>query len=119
MVSTMSVAQDPAPAVRRKRDIPPGVFLVLGVVVAPALLLLAGPHGAAPNTEAFVRLAFAAVAGQTIAIATVCAVLVAAIIRRSPARRLLTFAIIAAVVTWVALNSINSYAEQLGRALAS
>jgi hypothetical protein len=100
----MSASQDTSPKIRIRRELPPGVFLVVGVVVVPGLIMLASPRGFEPGTETFVYVAFAVVAGQTIAVLTAIGVFVAAIVRG------------AAGVLAVALNTVGSFAEQITRA---
>jgi hypothetical protein len=96
------------------------VFLVLGVLVVPLLLVVATTsYGDAPDAAAWVQMAFGVVAGQTIAIVTVVGVLVTAIVRRSGVGSIATFAIIAGVVTSLALSTISSQAAHLVRLLGS
>lgn len=114
----MSATQEVVPVARRKREVPPGIFLVLAVVVVPALVALLSPRGFEPGTETFVYVAFAVVAGQTIAVLTAWSVLVAALIRRSPYGRVVIFLLIAAGVTMVAFRAVASFAEQIVRAFA-
>jgi hypothetical protein len=112
-VVVMTLAEDAAPIARRKREVPPGVFLVLGVVVVPALIALATPWGFEPGTSTFVYVAFAVVAGQTVAVLTAVGVLVAAIVRRGSASRVLVFAGITVFVIAIALSTINTLAAQI------
>jgi len=63
-----------------------------------------------------VYVAFAVVAGQTIAVLTALGVLGAAIICRSNLGRIVIFAIIAAGATAVALSTVISFAAQTVRA---
>jgi hypothetical protein len=65
-----------------------------------------------------VYVAFAVVAGQTIAILTALGVLATAIIRRSTVGRIVIFGIIAAGVIGIALSTVNSFAVQIVDAFA-
>ncbi|MCR2763344.1 hypothetical protein NQ152_07450 [Microbacterium sp. zg.B48] len=114
----MSATQEAAPNVKGKRELPPGIYLVLGVVVVPALIALLTPRGFEPGTATFVHVAFAVVAGQTIAVLTAVGVLAAAIVRRSSLGRIVIFAVIAVVVTSMSLNTAGTFADQIVRAFA-
>ena len=93
---------------------------MLGIIVVPLLLVVATTsYGDAPDAQAWVQMAFAVVAGQTIAIVTVVGVLVTAIVRRSSVGSIATFVIIAGVVTSLALSTIGSQAKNLLRVLGS
>ncbi|MEV4688231.1 hypothetical protein [Microbacterium sp. LWH3-1.2] len=109
----MSASQDTSPKIRVRREIPPGVFLVVGVFVVPGLIMLASPRGFEPGTDTFVYVAFAVVAGQTVAVLTAIGVLVAAIVRGSSVGRVAVFGIVAAGVLAVALSTVGSFAEQI------
>ncbi|WP_345752874.1 hypothetical protein [Microbacterium rhizophilus] len=95
------------------------VILVLGVFFVPMAIAFALNSWDAPDAEAYVRMAFATVAGQTIAIATVLGLLVSRIIARADVATISTFAIIALVVTGLALSSIGSAGTQLLQRLDS
>jgi hypothetical protein len=115
----MIVTQEAAPTAQVKRELPQGVLLVVGVMIVPALIAIASPWGFEPGTETFVHVAFAVVAGQTVAVLTALAVLAVAIVRLSGRARIATFALIAVGATALALNTVNSFAEQIVRAFGS
>lgn len=112
----MSASQDTSPKVRIRREVPLAVFLVVGVVVVPGLIMLASPRGFEPATDTFVYVAFAVVAGQTVAVLTAIGVLAAAIVRGSSIGRIAVFGIIAAGVLAVALSTVGAFADQITRA---
>ncbi|PWC08108.1 hypothetical protein DF223_01770 [Mycetocola zhujimingii] len=71
---------------------------MLGVVVVPLALVVTFNSYSAPGPDAYVRMAFAQVAGSTIAIVTVLALLLHRILSRSPVGTIAWFAFIAIVV---------------------
>ena len=104
MLSGMSdVATRPDTTSRRKLSAP--VLLVGGVVVVPTLLTFVFNSWEAPDAEAFVRMAFASVAGATIAIVTALAVLISRI--RERFSTVAVFAVIAVVVIYYSLSAID------------
>lgn len=104
--------------VKSRLNIFPGAILVLGVLVVPILLVVLTNSYAAPDAEAYVRMAFAAVAAHVIAICTAFGVFIVSIVRRARVGSIVTFAIILAVVASLGLNGIAIQAEQLLRVLA-
>ncbi|MDP3949585.1 hypothetical protein [Microbacterium sp.] len=104
--------------VKSRLDIYPGAILVLGILVVPTLLVVLSNSYAAPDDEAYIRMAFAAVAAHVVAICTALSVLIISIVRRAGVGSIVTFAIILAVVTSLGLNGIASQSEQLVRVLA-
>ena len=88
-------------------------LLLLGVVVIPWTLALLFNSWDAPDAAAYVRMAFAAVAGSTIAIATVVGLLVDRIIRRAPLSTISAFAVIALVVVLLQVGAISGAARNL------
>jgi hypothetical protein len=114
----MHIAEDVTPAVGQKREPPPGVFLVLGVVMVPGLIALVSPWGVEPGTKEFIYAAFAAVVGQTVAVLTAAGVFAAAIIRRSSIGRVVISGVIALVVTVTAFSTASTFAEQIVRGFA-
>ena len=102
------------PRARSRREIPTGVILVLGVIVIPVVLsVLSIEPGVAPDAEAYVRMAFATVAGQTVAIVTAAGVFVAALMRGFTAGARLRLGLIAAVVTSLAIGNIGRAMQTL------
>ena len=104
--------------VKSRLDIYPGAILVLGILVVPTFLVALSNSYAAPDAEAYVRMAFAAVAAHVIGICTASAVLIISIVRRAGVGSIVTFAIILAVVASLGLNGIAIQSDQLLRVLA-
>ncbi|MFG6402921.1 hypothetical protein [Microbacterium sp. P04] len=87
----------------RLRGFSGGVILLVGVLLIPLALSVIFNSSATPDAAAYVRMAFAQVAGATIAIVTVLGLLAHRIARRSPRSTLTQFALIAlVVVSWQA-----------------
>lgn len=83
-------------------------LLATGVLIVPTLLTVAFNSYFEPSYEDSVRMAFAQVAGATVAITTVVAFVVYGIVRRVPAKEIVWFAVIAlAVVAWQVNHLIN------------
>ena len=97
------VATRPDTTSRRKSFAP--VVLVGGVVVVPTLLTFVFNSWEAPDAEAFVRMAFASVAGATIAIVAAVAVLISRIGERFS--RVAVYAVIAVVVVYYSVSAID------------
>lgn len=72
---------------------------MVGVVLIPIALGLIFNSWAAPDDEAYIRMAFAQVAGATVAIITSVALVVQRIIRRRAIGDIAWFALIAIVIT--------------------
>lgn len=88
-------------------------LLLLGVGVIPWTLALLSNSWDAPDAAAYVRMAFAAVAGSTIAIVTVVGLLVDRIVRRASLAAISTFAVIALVVVPLQVNAMSGAARNL------
>jgi len=58
-------------------------IFVTGVILVPVLLSILSNSWSAPDDAAYIRMAFATVAGQTIAVITVVALLIAMVVRRA------------------------------------
>lgn len=97
----------------RLRGFSSSIVLVLGVVVVPFSLLVIFNSYTAPNADAYVRMAFAQVAGATIAIGTVVGLVVQRIARRSPIRDTAWFGLIAVVVTAWQISNLTRTADFL------
>jgi len=106
------VATKPRPGTSLKGFSAP-ILLIGGVVVVPMALGLLFNSWSTPDDEAYVRMAFATVAGATLAIATVVGLLVDRIIRRATVSTIAIFAVIALVVVPYELNAISGAAELL------
>ena len=96
-----------------------GVILVTGVMVIPFAITAIFMSYSAPDAAAYVRMAFASVAGATIAIITVLGLLIHRIVRRSPFGTIAWFAVIAVLITWWQLAGISSVANTLLRVLGT
>jgi hypothetical protein len=97
----------------RSRGISFGGILVLGVFVVPFILTaLLNSYG--PLTEeSALRMAFATVAGQTIAILTAGAVVVLAVKRHQPLPDVVVLTVIWAVVIACAIGAMSSAGNEL------
>ncbi|MBW9109170.1 hypothetical protein [Microbacterium ureisolvens] len=89
------------------------ILLFAGIVLVPATLSLLATSWEAPDDPAYIRMAFASVAGSTIAIATVVGVLVDRVVRRATVSTIALFALIALVVVFWQLSTISSAADTL------
>jgi hypothetical protein len=89
------------------------ILLVGALVVVPVTLGLLTTSWSTPDDAAFVRMAFASVAGATLAIATVLGLLVDRIIRRATVSTIAIFAVIALVVVPWQLRIISDAADLL------
>lgn len=101
-MSTTGLDSSPAVASstrRRPREFTTAFVLVTGTVLIPAALVAIFNSWDAPDAAAYVRMAFAQVAGASIAIVTVAALVAQRIVRRRKLSDILTFALIAVVVT--------------------
>jgi len=81
--------------------------------VIPFLLSVLSNSWSAPDAGAYVRMAFASVAGATLGIVTVVGLLLDRIIHRATTSTIAIFAAIAIVVTLTSVQSITSSAELL------
>lgn len=97
----------------RPRSLSVGAILVVGVVVIPLTLVAVNTGYSTPDPTDLVGMAFATVAGSTIAIATAVVMWLTAVIWRAPARVVVLLALVALVVAVVYTQSISSAAEQL------
>lgn len=97
----------PAPGTRL-RGYSSGLILVTGVMLVPLAIGFLFNSWDAPDAAAYVRMAFAQVAGATIAIGTVAGLLLQRIIRRTSAGQIACFAFIAVAVTTTQLFTISN-----------
>lgn len=105
-------AESRVAAVKRRR-ISRGLVLVLGVIVVPfALSVVLNSYGALTVDGAF-RMAFATVAGQTIAILSAIAAVVLTITERRPWPSLVFFLVVGAFITIAALSTMGSAGDLL------
>ena len=89
------------------------LLLVGALVVVPVALSLLTNSWSAPDDEDYVRMAFANVAGATLAIATVVGLLVDRIVRRATPSTIGIFLVIALVVVPYELNAISRAGDLL------
>ena len=100
----MSDVATSTPTTNRRKS-PASLLLVGGIVLVPALLTFVFNSWEAPDAEAYVRMAFASVAGSTLAIITVFAVLISRL--RERFSTVAIYAVIAVVVTYYSFNAID------------
>lgn len=89
------------------------IVLTGGVFVIPILLGLLFNSWSTPDAAAYVRMAFASVAGGTIAIVTVVGLLVHRVARQAPASTIAILGVIAVFVTLASVQGIASAADLL------
>lgn len=104
----MTTATKTPARLKRRGPLPVVGLLLLGVIVIPAALALLTTSSEAPDAEAHLRMAFATVAGQTIAIVTVVGLLIASIVRRLSIGAVLANALIAVIVISLAATGIGN-----------
>jgi len=104
MLSEMSDVATSTPS-RSRPKLPASLLLLGGVVLVPTLLTFVFNSWEAPNAEAYVRMAFASVAGSAIAIVTVFSVLISRL--RERFSTVVVCAVIAVVVTYYSFNAID------------
>jgi len=102
-----------SPQTKRRRGISRGAVLVAGVVLVPIALNVAFNSYGPLTADGAVRMAFATVAGQTIAILSAIAALVLTIRRRYAWPAIAAFVIITAVVSAWAFGNIASAGDTL------
>ena len=90
-----------------------GVILVMGVMVVPFAITAIFMSYSAPDAADYVRMAFASVAGGTVAIITVLGLLVHRIVRRSPLGTIVWFTVIAVLIVWWQLAGIGGRVTSL------
>ncbi|GAA5206432.1 hypothetical protein GCM10025774_07550 [Microbacterium kyungheense] len=101
------------PPVKRSRRVGRGFILMLGVIVVPlALNMLFNSYGAL-TVDGALRMAFAAVAGQTVAVLSAMTALVLTVKRGYAWPAIVAFAIITAVVVGLAVGSIAAAGDTL------
>ncbi|MCR2786103.1 MULTISPECIES: hypothetical protein [unclassified Microbacterium] len=101
------------PLMKRPRPISRGTVLAVGVILIPMALTVAFNSYGALTVDGALRMAFATVAGQTIAILSAITALVLTVKRRYAWPTTVAFAIITALVTMWAFGSIASAGESL------
>ena len=94
------------------------VVLVCGVMLAPFLLTIAFNSFSPPDAAAYVRMAFATVAGQTVALVTVAALFVTRITSHARPSETITYGLIGVAVTVSAVWNINGASDLLLQRLA-
>ncbi|PTT19448.1 hypothetical protein DBR36_07560 [Microbacterium sp. HMWF026] len=116
----MSTAQqvEEGAALRPRRHLSRGLLLITGVILIPFVLGLIFTSYNTVTEESALRQAFAGVAGQTIAILTAIAVVVATAVERRW-RELPLFVVIALAVISSAVSSLTRTGEQLVQLLST
>lgn len=105
---TSQTVMQKSPSVRRRGGISRGAVLLAGVILLPIALNLAFNSYGALTVDGALRMAFAAVAGQTIAILSAITALVLTIKRRYAWPAIASFALITAVITASAFATIGA-----------
>lgn len=118
MLASMSeTTTHPMPGTRL-RGYSASVILVAGVFLAPVALMVVFNGWSAPEPSDYVRMAFAQVAGATVAIGTVVGLVLHRVVRRSPIGEIAWFSAIAvAIVAFqigVVANAASSLLSRLG-----
>ncbi|MCP2637739.1 hypothetical protein K0817_014370 [Microbacterium sp. HD4P20] len=116
---TAPSAVDQAPKAERRRRISRGTVLIVGVLVIPFALSAALNSYGALTVDSALRMAFATVAGQTIAILSAIAAVVLTVRRRYALPAILAFALIAALITTWAIGTMASAGDLLLERLAT
>lgn len=104
---------DIVPTAGRPRRISRLTVLILGVVVIPAVLSITLNSYGALTVDGALRMAFATVAGQTIAILSAILVVVLTVTRRYAWPAIVAVAIIALVITQFALGTMATAGDLL------
>ncbi|RIJ54165.1 hypothetical protein [Clavibacter phaseoli] len=79
----------------RGRLLPAPLILLCGLVLVPAAIALAADSWTSPDATAYVRMAFASVAGTVVAVASVLVLLVDRLVKRAPAGTMVALTIVA------------------------
>lgn len=95
------------------RELPAGAILLVGVVLVPLALVVTFNSYSAPDHDAYIRMAFAQVAGATIAIVTVLGLVLHRIVSRSPVGTIVWFALIAIAVISFQISQLARIASFL------
>ena len=99
----------------RARPLPAPLILLSGLVLVPAAISLAANSWTSPDAAAYVRMAFASVAGTVVAVASVLVLLVDRLVRRAPAGSMVALTIV--VLVW-ASSTLAETSDLLLRNLA-
>lgn len=103
----------PRPLVRRSRPVSRGTVLIVGVILIPIALNVALNSYGALTVDGAIRMAFATVAGQTVAVISALAALVLTVERRYAWPAVMAFGIIATLISAAALLTIATAGETL------
>lgn len=110
-MSATSTSAAPTPV--RHRRVSRGLVLIVGVILVPmALSVVLNSYGAL-TVDGALRMAFATVAGQTIAILSAIATVVLTITQRRPWPSLVFFLGVGAFITLAALSTMGSAGDLL------
>ncbi|MFT2691235.1 hypothetical protein [Clavibacter zhangzhiyongii] len=111
----MPAPQVDAPPPVRARLLPAPLILLCGLVVVPAAIALAANSWSTPDAPAYVRMAFATVAGVVVAVASVLVLLVDRLVKRALAGTMVALTI--CVLLW-ASSTLASTSDVLLQRLA-
>ena len=81
----------------RARLLPAPLILLCGLLLVPAAIALAANSWTAPDAAAYVRMAFASVAGTVVAVVSVLVLLVDRLVKRAPAGNMVALTVVALV----------------------
>ncbi|MCD2441129.1 hypothetical protein LQ757_02455 [Agromyces sp. SYSU K20354] len=110
---TVPAATEQPAVANRSRRISRGAILIVGVIVVPvALTVLLNSYGAL-TVDGALRMAFATVAGQTIAILSAITAVVLTVRRGYRPLPIAAFVLIAAAVTLFAISAMSSAGDLL------
>ncbi len=98
---------------KRSRHLSRTAVLIVGVLVIPAALSIALNNYGALTVDGAIRMAFATVAGQTIAILSAITVIILTVRRRYALPAIAATVIIAAVITVVGISNMATAADLL------
>ncbi|OUE25353.1 hypothetical protein [Clavibacter michiganensis] len=104
-----------APPPVRARLLPAPLILLCGLVVVPLAISFAANSWATPDAPAYVRMAFASVAGVVVAVASVLVLLVDRLVKRAPAGTMVALTVV--VLVW-ASSTLASTSDMLLQRLA-
>ena len=115
MVGRMTVpaATEQLAVAKRSRRIGRGAILMVGVIVVPVALTVSLNSYGALTVDGALRMAFATVAGQTIAILSAITAVVLTVRRGYSPLSIAVFVLIAAAVTLIAISAMSSAGDLL------
>ncbi|WP_345800400.1 hypothetical protein AAIB33_13095 [Microbacterium sp. AZCO] len=112
-MTTHAAAAEQSPLVRRRGRIGRGTVLIVGVVLIPWALALAFNNYGPLTVDGAIQMAFATVAGQTVAIISAVTAFVLTVRRRYAWPAVVALGIIAALITFSAFSMMASAGDTL------